>query len=118
MEFESIWDAIEDDPEQILNMKIKSYLMMEVEREVSERKLNQGEASALLGATQSQLTNLMDGKINEIGFDDLVSFVRKLGMSPLIPNEDTIKAMKDATTGKLDAFDTVSELFLDAGIDL
>ena len=38
---------------------------------------------------------------------------KALPFEPLVPNADTIKAMKDARRGKLDSFDNVDALMID-----
>lgn len=42
---------------------------------------------------------------------------KALPFEPLVPNEETIQAMKDARAGKVETFDTVDDLFADVGIN-
>ena len=49
--FESVWDAIEDTPEEALNMRLRSELMIQITRRVKEWGVTQKEAAQRLGIT-------------------------------------------------------------------
>ena len=78
--FISVWDAIEDTPEQAENMKLRSILMRAIERRVVELKLTQEEAAKLLGVTQPRISDLMRGKIHLFALDVLVNMATAAGM--------------------------------------
>lgn len=78
--FESVWDAIEDTAEQAENMKLRSSLMMALERHISEAGLNQEQAARLLGVTQPRVSDLMRGKIQLFSLDTLVNMVAAAGL--------------------------------------
>jgi len=65
------------------------------------------EASEVLNAIGLTISDAVRLLLTKIAYEKALPF------SPLIPNETTIKAMKEAETGNLDSFDSVEEL-LDA----
>jgi predicted XRE-type DNA-binding protein len=71
--FASVWDAIEDTPEEAENMKLRASLMMELKAHIVRAGLNQSQAAALFSVTQPRVSDLMRGKINLFGLDSLVN---------------------------------------------
>ena len=78
--FETIWDAIEDTPEEAANMTLRSTLMMAIKRQINKKGLGQAEAAKLLGVTQPRISDLMRGKINLFGLDALVNMAAAAGL--------------------------------------
>jgi len=78
--FSSVWDAIEDTPQQAENMKLRSSLMQALSEHIREAGLNQGQAARLLGVTQPRISDLMRGKINLFGLDALVNMTVAAGL--------------------------------------
>lgn len=80
--FASVWDAIEDAPAEAENMKLRSALMMALEKQIHDHGWTPAEAARRLGVTQSRVTDLMRGKIDEFGMNTLVNMaVAALGIS-------------------------------------
>ncbi len=79
-EFDSVWDAIEDDPIKAENMKLRSSLMMAINQRIQKESLNQVKAAKLLGITQPRVSALAQGKIEDFRLDTLVNFATKLGL--------------------------------------
>lgn len=73
--FDDVWDAIEDKPEEALNMKLRSQLLMKLSEQVRSWNLSQKEAAKRLGITQPRLNKILKGKINDFSLDALVSLV-------------------------------------------
>jgi predicted XRE-type DNA-binding protein len=71
--FESVWDAIEDTPEEALNMRLRSDLMIQITRRVKEWDVTQKEAAQRLGITQPRLNDLLNGRINKFSLDALIN---------------------------------------------
>lgn len=71
--FSSVWDAIEDTPEQAENMKLRSVLMMALKDHIARTGLSQAEAARLFCVTQPRVSDLMRGKINLFAIDALVN---------------------------------------------
>jgi len=78
--FESVWDAIEDTPEEAENMKMRSTLMMALEKKIQDNGWTQAQAAEMLGVTQPRVSDLMRGKINLFGLDALINMTVAMGM--------------------------------------
>ena len=83
-EFTSVWDAIEDTPQQAASMRARSALMMELERVIQKRGMTQAEAAKLFGVTQPRISDLMRGKINLFSLDTLLDMATTAGLNPVI----------------------------------
>jgi predicted XRE-type DNA-binding protein len=79
-QFASVWDAIEDTPEEAENMKLRSSLMMALKKYLTRTELSQAQAAKLFGVTQPRISDLMRGKINLFGLDALVNMAAAAGM--------------------------------------
>ena len=86
--FNSVWDAIEDTPQQAASMRARSELMMNLSEVIREKGMTQGEAATLFGVTQPRISDLMRGKINLFSLDTLIDMAATAGMSP------TVKVLK------------------------
>ena len=78
--FDSVWDALEDDPVRQENLKLRSALMMEIAERIKDQGLTQTQAAEVLHITQPRVTALLKGKINEFRLDSLVDMAHRLGM--------------------------------------
>jgi predicted XRE-type DNA-binding protein len=78
--FTSIWDAIEDTPEEAENMKLRSVLMMALKNHVVRTEMSQTQAARLFGVTQPRISDLMRGKIDLFGLDALVNMATVAGL--------------------------------------
>jgi predicted XRE-type DNA-binding protein len=79
--FASVWDAIEDTPEEAENMRIRSTLMMALEKQIRAKSWTQAEAAQRLGVTQPRVSDLLRGKINLFALDSLVNMIVAAGLS-------------------------------------
>jgi predicted XRE-type DNA-binding protein len=78
--FDSVWDAIEDTPEEAENMKLRSILMSALKSHLTHTQMSQAEAAKLFGVTQPRVSDLMRGKINLFGLDALVNMATATGL--------------------------------------
>lgn len=78
--FSSVWDAIEDTPEEAENMKLRSVLMTSLKNHIIRTEMSQAQAAKLLGVTQPRVSDLMRGKINLFALDALVNMVTAAGL--------------------------------------
>lgn len=105
--FSSVWDAIEDTPQQAASMRARSELMMNLTEVIRERGMTQGDAAALFGVTQPRISDLMRGKINLFSLDTLIDMAATAGMSPTVkvskPKVARQKRAKRAGTPELAA---------------
>ena len=88
--FASVWDAIEDTPQQAASMRARSSLMMELENIIKRRDMSQVQAATLFGVTQPRVSDLMRGKINLFSLDCLMDMATAAGLDPRV----TIKKPK------------------------
>jgi predicted XRE-type DNA-binding protein len=78
--FASVWDAIEDTPEEAENMNLRSALMVALKEHLARTGLSQAQAAMLFGVTQPRVSDLMRGKINLFGLDALVNMAAAAGL--------------------------------------
>lgn len=78
--FASVWDAIEDTPEEAENMKLRSTLMTALKNHLARTEMSQAQAAKLLGVAQPRISDLMRGKINLFGLDALVNMATAAGL--------------------------------------
>ena len=78
--FASVWDAIEDTPEEAENMKLRSGLMMRLKEHLDRAGLTQSQAAKLFGVTQPRISDLTRGKINVFSLDALVNMAVAAGL--------------------------------------
>ena len=79
-QFESIWDAIEDDPAQRENMKVRSALMTALVGHIEAEGMTQSQAAKKFGVTQPRISDLMRGKIDLFAIDTLVNMLGAAGL--------------------------------------
>lgn len=78
--FASVWDAIEDTPEEAENMKLRSSLMIALKAHIAGVGMSQAEAAKLFRVTQPRVSDLVRGKINLFGLDALVNMAAAAGL--------------------------------------
>ena len=76
----SVWDAIEDTPEEARNMKLRSVLMTALKNHITRVEMSQAQAASLFGVTQPRVSDLVRGKINLFGLDALVNMATAAGL--------------------------------------
>ena len=80
--FYSIWDAIEDTPQQATNLQARSALMMELEQIIQQQGLSQSEAARRFGVTQPRIAELLQGKIHRFSLEALMDMAAAGGLFP------------------------------------
>lgn len=78
--FTSVWDAIEDTPEEAENMRLRSVLMTALKDHLARSGMSQAQAAHLFGVTQPRISDLVRGKINLFSLDALVSMATAAGL--------------------------------------
>ena len=78
--YESIWDAIEDDPVRQENFKLRSELMITISETIKGRAMKQQDVAELLHITQPRVSALLKGKLDEFRLDTLVDLAHRLGL--------------------------------------
>ena len=67
-------------PEEAEHLRVRSDLMMSLQKAISVRRLKQGEAAKLLGVTQPRVSDLMRGRIDLFSIDTLIDMLTRLGI--------------------------------------
>jgi predicted XRE-type DNA-binding protein len=78
--FSSVWDAIEDTPQQAASMKARSALMIELQEYIKSSGLTQRQAADQFGVTQPRISDLVRGKIELFSLESLVDMATAAGM--------------------------------------
>ena len=77
--YSNAFDALEGDPVVAQNLKVRSGLMMALEREIGEQRLTHTSAALLFGVSQPRVSDLMKGKIDKFSIDVLINMLAALG---------------------------------------
>jgi predicted XRE-type DNA-binding protein len=78
--FSSVWDAIEDTPQQAASMKARSALMIELQEYIKTSGMTQRQAADLFGVTQPRISDLVRGKIGLFSIESLMDMATAAGM--------------------------------------
>jgi len=82
--FQSVWDAIEDTPQQAASMRARSELVIELTELIKKRGMTQAEAAKLFAVTQPRISDLMRGKVELFSLDALMDMAAIAGLAPQI----------------------------------
>ena len=79
--FDSVWDALEDDPVRAQNLKLRSALMIELGERINELGITQSQAAKVLCISQPRVCALLQGKIESFRLDSLVDLAHRLDLN-------------------------------------
>ncbi len=79
-QFNSVWDALEENPKKAASMKARSALMMTLSQQIEEQGLSQQEAAVRFGVSQPRVSDLVSGKIHLFSLDALVDMANAAGI--------------------------------------
>ena len=82
--FSSVWDAIEDNPENAASMRARSGLMISLTEVIRQQGMTQAQAAVFFGVTQPRTSDLMWGKVNLFSLDTLIDMAATAGMGPTV----------------------------------
>ena len=82
--FASVWDAIEDTPQNAASMRARSGLMMSLTEVIRQQGMTQAQAAVLFGVSQPRISALMRGKVNLFSLDTLIDMAATAGMGPTV----------------------------------
>ena len=77
--YESVWDAIADTPEQAANLRARAELMQKIAAIVKESGWTQAEAAKHCGITQPRMNDLLRGRVSRFSLDALVNIATATG---------------------------------------
>ena len=75
--FTSVWDALEDTPEEADNMRLRSELANAIRSAVEAWQLTQAQTAARLGVTQPRLNDLLRGRVARFSLDALIGLAER-----------------------------------------
>ena len=78
--FRDIWEMIDPNPVEAMNLRIRSNLMTALIDKVGEWHVTQKEAATRLGISQPRLNLLLKGRFNEFSLDALVALLEPAGL--------------------------------------
>lgn len=87
-QFENVWDALADTPEEAANLTLRSDLMIKVEKIIKKNGWTQAEAAKRCGVTQPRINDLLRGRISRFSIDALVNIASALGRRVTVKLED------------------------------
>lgn len=102
--FASVWDAIEDTPQESASMKARAELMRGIQSWIKREELTQKAAAAMLGVTQPRVSDLVRGRINLFSIDALIDMAATAGLSPHV----TLKPRRQSAGRKADGSRTLA----------
>jgi predicted XRE-type DNA-binding protein len=76
--FTSVWDALEDTPQDAANMRLRAKLMRTLCETIRAWELPRKDTAMRLGITQPRLNNLINGKIDNFTLGELANLEMSL----------------------------------------
>ena len=77
--YESVWDAVADTPEQAANLRVRAELMQKIAAIVKDNGWTQSEAAKHCGVTQPRINDLLRGRVSRFSLDALVNIATAIG---------------------------------------
>lgn len=75
----NVFTDLDFEPEEALNLKLRSDLMIEISKLIEGRSLTQTAAADLLKVTQPRISDLVRGKIDRFSVDSLIEMLGHAG---------------------------------------
>lgn len=112
---------LKQDSDREINAKIalKKELMTDVSNWIAENNLTQEDAAVVLGISCQRVSDVVTHQLSGFTVDALVSMLIRAGkkvsvsVSSFVPNQTTIKAMREARLIVLKRFDSADALIAD-----
>jgi predicted XRE-type DNA-binding protein len=89
--YESVWDALEDDPVERERLKMRSCLMMALSIRVKSWRVNQAKAARRLGITRRRMNDLHRDRFNKFSLGDLFDLATRAGLKVTLSIDETGK---------------------------
>jgi predicted XRE-type DNA-binding protein len=78
--YANVWEALEETPEAVVNMTLRSELLIALQETIGSWKLTQVEAARRLGVRQPRLNDLLRGRVSKFSLDALVNLASRAGL--------------------------------------
>ena len=79
--FPSVWNAIENTPQEAVSMRLRSEIIIELSSLIEESGLSHVKAAELFCVTEPRVSELMRGKVELFSLEDLVGMAAVWGHS-------------------------------------
>jgi predicted XRE-type DNA-binding protein len=79
--FASVWEALEETPEEAANMRLRSQLAIALRGVVEAWATTQAQAARRLGVTQPRLNELLRGRLERFSLDTLIGLAERAGLA-------------------------------------
>lgn len=79
--FESVWNAVCENPEESLAMRIRSYLLRALGREIKRLGQNPEVICQQLNISNNRLDDILQGRIDRLSRDQLTGMCKRIGLS-------------------------------------
>ncbi len=79
--FASVWDALEETPDEAANMRLRSQLAIAVRAAVESWGMTQARSASRLGVTQPRLNDLLRGRTDRFSLDALIGLADRAGLA-------------------------------------
>jgi predicted XRE-type DNA-binding protein len=78
--YDSVWDAIEDTPQQAGVMRLRSQLLQAIERHVHTLDVPPGVIATELHIAEARLDDILTGRIDTFSLDELAEIAVRAGL--------------------------------------
>jgi predicted XRE-type DNA-binding protein len=78
--YQNVWDAVEEQPVEAENLRIRAALMADLAAYIDQAGLTQAQAARRFGVTQPCISDLVRGKIDLFSIDTLVNMLSAAGL--------------------------------------
>ena len=75
--YKNVFEALEDDPAVAYNLRLRSEMMNELRSYIEIEGITQEEAAGRMGVTQSRISDLVRGKVDQFTIDMLVNMLAR-----------------------------------------
>lgn len=93
--YQSVWDAIADNPEEAVNLKIRSQLMDILATYIHSEGITQKEAAIRFDIPRSRVSELVNDRISKFTIDKLVKMAARVGLNPLNIDPELSRYLSD-----------------------
>jgi predicted XRE-type DNA-binding protein len=77
--FNSVWDALYDDPVEARAKERRANLMILIRQKIEKGKWSQPEVAKMLGIARPRVSDLMRGQLNKFSLEALLGFLERMG---------------------------------------
>ena len=86
--YDSVWDAIEDRPQQAAVMRLRSQLMQAIERYAQALDAPPGAIAGTLQIAEARLDDILAGRIETFSLDELAEIAVRTGLQVTLEIRD------------------------------